>query len=186
MKTIQDVIFFIINFINYVLVPLIFAIAFLAFLWGIYKGFLRGGDTAPKDREEGKKFAQYAIIGFAIMVSVWGLVNILLGTFNFDTNTRPCLPTFGKQANCSGGASNSPVLNSSAFGGTTDSSSNYLINSPYDAPKSSADSSGVYYNPNAYGVQSGSNSSIPNTAPRNTNSSVLNAPAPTTITNPGI
>ena len=37
----------------------------------------------------------YGIIGFAVMVSVWGLVNILLGTFNLNSNIPRIPPTPG-------------------------------------------------------------------------------------------
>lgn len=38
--------------------------------------------SSEEGREEGKKTIYYGIIGLFVMVSIWGLVNILQGTFN--------------------------------------------------------------------------------------------------------
>ena len=73
----------IIQFINAIVVPLIFALAFLVFIWGIFQYFIAGGHDEEK-KEAGKSLMLYGLIGFFVMVSVWGLVNILTGTFNLD------------------------------------------------------------------------------------------------------
>ena len=73
----------IIGLINNVAVPLLFAVAFIVFIWGVFQYFIAGGHDEEK-RETGKSLMLWGIIGFFIMVSVWGLVNILRGTFNFD------------------------------------------------------------------------------------------------------
>lgn len=72
-----------IEFINFTLVPLIFALAFLLFLWGMFKYFFWGGGEEEK-REEGKQLMLWAIIAFLLMVSIWGIVNVLSGGFGFD------------------------------------------------------------------------------------------------------
>ncbi|HEY0948157.1 MAG TPA: pilin [Candidatus Paceibacterota bacterium] len=77
----------IISLINNVLVPLVFAIAFIVFIWGVFQYFIMGGADEEK-RENGKSLMLWGIIGFFVMVSVWGLVNILRGTFQ-TTNTAP-------------------------------------------------------------------------------------------------
>ncbi len=68
----------IIGFINSVLVPLLLAVALLVFVWGIVKSFFLGGD---KGREEGRMLILYGIIGFVVILSVWGLVALLGNTF---------------------------------------------------------------------------------------------------------
>lgn len=77
----------IIALINNVLVPLVFAIAFVVFIWGVFQYFIAGGADEEK-REAGKSLMLWGIIGFFVMASVWGLVNILKGTFIL-TNTPP-------------------------------------------------------------------------------------------------
>ncbi len=72
-----------IGLINNVAVPLLFALAFIVFIYGVFQYFIAGGHDEEK-RETGKSLMLWGIIGFFIMVSVWGLVNILRGTFNFD------------------------------------------------------------------------------------------------------
>ncbi|NCN52370.1 hypothetical protein GW943_01010 [Candidatus Parcubacteria bacterium] len=66
----------IVTFINFTLVPLIFAIAFLLFIWGVatYFIFSRDSETA---KEKGRDYMIWGIAGFVIMVSVWGIVNLL-------------------------------------------------------------------------------------------------------------
>lgn len=83
----------IITFINTVAVPLVFAVAFIVFLFGVFRYFIVGGANAEK-RKEGTQLIVYALIGFAVMIVVWGLVNLIVGTLGFTNNTRPPLPTF--------------------------------------------------------------------------------------------
>ncbi len=89
-RNIYDAANLITNIINNVLVPLVFAISFVVFIWGVFSYFIASGDSDEK-RENGKKLMLYGIVGFFLMVSVWGLVNILLGTFNLS-NSIPSLP----------------------------------------------------------------------------------------------
>jgi NADH:ubiquinone oxidoreductase subunit 2 (subunit N) len=89
-RSIYDAAAVITQIINGVLVPLVFAIAFVVFIWGVFQYFIAAGENDEK-RETGKKLMLYGIVGFFLMVSVWGLVNILLGTFNLN-QAVPNLP----------------------------------------------------------------------------------------------
>ncbi len=66
--------------INTVLVPLLFAVAFIVFLYGIAKAYIfsAGDEEAIKN---GHKIILWGLIAFAVMVSVWGLVNVVVNTF---------------------------------------------------------------------------------------------------------
>ena len=77
--------------INSVLVPMIFAIAFLVFIWGVVQYFLLGSKD-EEAKEKGKSYILYGIIAFFVMVSVWGLVNILVGTFNLQSGGPSFIP----------------------------------------------------------------------------------------------
>ncbi len=77
--------------INTVLVPLVFALAFLMFLWGMFKTFILGGSDEGK-QTEGKQLMMYAIIGFVVMVALWGIVNLLLGEFGISAGETVTLP----------------------------------------------------------------------------------------------
>lgn len=72
------------------IIPLLFTISFLLFLWGMVR-YIRGSDDV-KQREENKKFIYWGIIGLTVMVSVWGIVKIVNSTFGFG-NTVPELQT---------------------------------------------------------------------------------------------
>lgn len=91
--------------IDNVLVPIIFALAFLVFLWGIYQYFIQGG-ASEENREKGRSLMIWGFIGFFVMVSVWGIVNLLVGSLSLDNSTHPTLPTFGT-SNSSGATTNS-------------------------------------------------------------------------------
>lgn len=81
----------VINIINQVAVPLIFALAFIVFIWGVFNYFILGGGDEEK-RDKGRDLMIWGLIGFFIMVSVWGLVNLLVGTFVFSDKTPPNFP----------------------------------------------------------------------------------------------
>jgi ABC-type microcin C transport system permease subunit YejE len=83
----------IIDLINKVIVPVLFAVAFLYFIYGVYKYFILGAAN-DAERETGRQFVLWAIIGFAVILSVWGLVNVVRTTFGFsDTGSAPHYPT---------------------------------------------------------------------------------------------
>lgn len=84
----------IIHVINDILVPVLMAVAFIVFLWGIYKYFIQGAAN-ESEKGEGRQFAMWGIIGFVIILSVWGLVNVVMSTFGFSPQTQaPTPPTF--------------------------------------------------------------------------------------------
>lgn len=84
------------QFINNTLIPLVFGIALLVFIWGIFQYFILGGGDESK-REEGKELMLWAIIGFVVMVSIFGIVNMIssgLGFSGSDTiQNIPNVPT---------------------------------------------------------------------------------------------
>ena len=96
-NNVSDVGSFVINTINNILVPVLFAIAFIVFLWGAFETFIMGAQSEDvKDR--GKNLMLWGLIGFFVMVSVWGLVNILSGTISFGNNSGPTsVPKTGVQ-----------------------------------------------------------------------------------------
>lgn len=69
----------IIGLLNTVVVPVIFAFAFAAFVWGMMHYFFLNGGNEEK-RSEGRQFAIWGILGMVVLFSVWGFVNILLST----------------------------------------------------------------------------------------------------------
>jgi len=82
-------------FINGTLIPLVFAIALLVFLYGVFQYFILGGGDTEK-QESGRQLMLYAIVGFVVMVSIFGIVNLIAGGLGLDDetiNTIPDVPT---------------------------------------------------------------------------------------------
>jgi len=71
------------------IVPLIFSLAIVLFIWGIVQYVINTDDEAKK--KKGKQFMIWGIIGLTIMSSVWGLVRVLGKTFGVDTTFIPQL-----------------------------------------------------------------------------------------------
>jgi hypothetical protein len=79
------------NTINFVLVPLLFAVAFIVFIYGIFKTYiLSGGDS--EEVKKGHSLILWGLIGFAVMVSLWGLVNVVVNTFQLTGYSAPQPP----------------------------------------------------------------------------------------------
>lgn len=84
------------GFIDNVLIPLLFTIALLVFLYGMYTYFIQGG-ASDESRQKGRQLILASIIGFVLMVSIWGIVNIVAnGLFgNTQPPEIPGTPTVG-------------------------------------------------------------------------------------------
>lgn len=54
---------------------LLFALTFVAFLWGVVKGWVIGGG-GEEGVQKGKDVVLAAIIAFVLMSSIWGIVYI--------------------------------------------------------------------------------------------------------------
>ncbi len=79
-RTLKDLIKLAIQYMGYA-IPVILTLAILSFIWGIYKRFFK----ADADVKEAGSFVLYGVIGFFVILSFWGLVNILINTFQLDT-----------------------------------------------------------------------------------------------------
>ena len=76
------------------LIPFVITLALLVFLWGVLK-YVFQSDASGK--EEARGYMIWGIVGLFIMVSVWGLVNILVRSLSLDNVAPPApgLPTSG-------------------------------------------------------------------------------------------
>ncbi|MCX6719390.1 MAG: hypothetical protein NTZ38_03395 [Candidatus Taylorbacteria bacterium] len=60
---------------------LLMGLAVLMFVWYVIQFFIKPSD---KDRTEGSKYIMYSVIGFFVILSFWGIVNILQNTFGLN------------------------------------------------------------------------------------------------------
>ncbi|MFA7193373.1 MAG: hypothetical protein WC087_00445 [Candidatus Paceibacterota bacterium] len=73
------------------LIPIVIGLGVLVFLWGVLKYVLNSSDAG---KAEGRTFMLWGIIALFVMVSVWGLVNILRDSLELNTSTptAPAIP----------------------------------------------------------------------------------------------
>lgn len=74
------------------MVIILVAFAVIFFLYGILK-YITAGDDEEK-RTKMKNVMIYGIIGLFVMISFWGIVNILINTFELDTYPYVDVPYF--------------------------------------------------------------------------------------------
>jgi len=83
-------------FINGTLIPLVFAIALLVFIYGMFQYFILGGSDEDS-RETGRRLMLWSIVGFVAMVSIFGIVNLVAGGLGFSEEENiqniPNVPT---------------------------------------------------------------------------------------------
>jgi hypothetical protein len=64
------------------LIPLLGAIAFLAFVWGVAR-FIRAAGN-EKEIKDSKNFLIWGVIGLFVLVTIWGIITFLRGEFGFN------------------------------------------------------------------------------------------------------
>ena len=80
-RTLSDLTYKIIGYLNQALV-LLMGVAILIFVWNVIKYFIR----ADEDHKEAAPYVMWSVIGFFVILSFWGLVNILQGTFGLQNS----------------------------------------------------------------------------------------------------
>lgn len=83
-QTLKDVIGTIAGYLDLAL-KLIMGLAVLFFVWNVVKYFIINSDSAK--RAEAAQYVMWSLIGFFVILSLWGLVNILMSTFSLNNNT---------------------------------------------------------------------------------------------------
>lgn len=85
-KTLRDVVVTITGYLS-VAIGLIISFAVVTFVFNVYRYFF----TESKDKKEAGLYVLYSTIGFFVILSLWGLVNLLSNTFKLQ-NTQPDFP----------------------------------------------------------------------------------------------
>ena len=65
------------DIINNAIVPLLFALAFIVFVWGTFRYFIA---DSSKAKDEGRNILVWGLLAIVVMASVWGLVLIVVRT----------------------------------------------------------------------------------------------------------
>ncbi len=117
-RTLADIIDLIIYYLNIVLV-LFMGAAVVIFVYHVIKYFI----LPNADRSEAGSYVLYSVIGFFVILSFWGLVNVLQNTFGLQNeNNRPS--TWSSFSNLFPGGSNSgggsKTFNDSGVQGASD------------------------------------------------------------------
>jgi hypothetical protein len=76
------------NIINDI-VPVLIALGVVYFVWGVVKYVIADGEEA---KEKGRDTMVYGVIGFAVIIGLWGLVNILTQSLNLNTTAPDLSP----------------------------------------------------------------------------------------------
>lgn len=84
----QDVLCYATRIINDSIIPLMFALAVVYFVWGVIQFVILGAGEETK-RTQGRQHMIWGIIALAVMIGVWALVGILGGTFGINTSVLP-------------------------------------------------------------------------------------------------
>lgn len=84
-----DSLFNVINNILNKILPIIISIAVIWFIYNVFNYAILSGDEEAKTKTKNKMI--WGIVALFVMVSVWGLVGLLTGTFNL-TNSIPNIP----------------------------------------------------------------------------------------------
>lgn len=85
-ETIQDILGIIRDLLNSA-IPFIVGLTIFVIIWGIFQYVVHGAEE--EKRAEGRQFVLWGIIGVFMMLSVWGLVNVLVNTFELDDDIDP-------------------------------------------------------------------------------------------------
>lgn len=133
-KNLACIIDIVIGYLNQILVLLI-GLAVVMFVWYVIQYFIK----ADTDREKAAPYVMWSLIGFFVILSLWGLVNIIQNTFGLNnernqpaswTSFKGLFPAGGSTSNGAG----SNVTATSPFGSnvtaTSPQGSNVTATSP--------------------------------------------------------
>lgn len=80
---IQTLLINVLQFLNWVLVPFLIAIAFLVFIWNVVRYFIIGGANS-EDQDRARSLAVWSIAAFVIIISFWGIINMLVWSLGLN------------------------------------------------------------------------------------------------------
>jgi len=72
------------------IVPVLLALGVVFFVWGVVQYVINDSEEAKK---KGRDRIIYGIIGLAVIIGLWGLVNLLRNTFGLNNAQSVQVPT---------------------------------------------------------------------------------------------
>ncbi|MBX9765253.1 pilin [Patescibacteria group bacterium] len=87
MEALNQFVFNITRFIIQPVIWLLFALAMYYFVKGLIPFVLKADD--PKERQKGREHIIWGLVGFLVMVSVFGILQILTNTFGVQLPDAP-------------------------------------------------------------------------------------------------
>lgn len=84
-KDLKDIIDLVLEYFKSALF-LIMGLAVVMFVWNVFKYFIKGSDSVS-DKKEAGLYVMWSIIGFFVILSFWGIVNIFTTTLKLNNNT---------------------------------------------------------------------------------------------------
>lgn len=84
----EDLIKGFVGFLSDVIIPFLFAIAFLIFAFNVIRYFVLGG-ASEEGRDKAKNLAIYSVLAFVVLIVFWGIVNTVSSLLGFGGTTQP-------------------------------------------------------------------------------------------------
>ena len=98
--SIQNLFTGILNFFDSTLIPFLFGVAFLVFVWNVVKYFVVGSDN--KDAQEtAKSVALFSVAAFVFLIVFFGIVRLLTVSTGLQ-NGQPVCPDYLDAQHCIG------------------------------------------------------------------------------------
>lgn len=66
--------------------PIIVALALAGFFWGLAM-YILNFNLEEKEKKKGRDIMVYGVITFTVMLSIWGIVNMIQATFGINNGT---------------------------------------------------------------------------------------------------
>ena len=82
-KTLKDVLESVAVYLDLAL-KVLMGLAVVYFVYSIIEYFISPGST--EKRKEARQYIMWSLIGFFVIISLWGIVNVLSSTFNLGSN----------------------------------------------------------------------------------------------------
>lgn len=86
-------------FFNLILVPFLFALALLIFVFNVVRYFIIDINSGFGEKEKARRYALYSIIGFVLMSVLWGIVNLVVDGLGLARSETVC-PDYVPEAYC--------------------------------------------------------------------------------------